>query len=65
MIKKQTPDGKTYWEPQDPNDKGLLAMAEGATFGETIFPSGWKSPKGTQTARGGLLYETEKPPVEH
>lgn len=49
--------GRRYWEPQDPNDIGLLAIAERATFGETIFPSGWKSPPGQQIALGGVLYE--------
>lgn len=57
MIEKKTESGETYWEPQDPNDAGLLRMAEGSTFGETIFPSGWRSPKGVQVARGGKLYK--------
>lgn len=58
MIEKQTPQGQRFWEPQDPNDEALLKMAEGATFGETTFPSGWKSPVGKQVAKGGLLYES-------
>ena len=57
MKELKTPQGQRYWEPVDANDRALLAMAEGATFGKTTFPSGWTSPAGKQTARGGDLYE--------
>lgn len=49
--------GRRYWEPENPHDKSLLMMAERATFGETTFPSGWKSPPGKQVALSGVLYE--------
>ncbi|AUQ49967.1 hypothetical protein PhaeoP83_01693 [Phaeobacter inhibens] len=61
MIEKHTPQGQRYWEPEDRNDVALLKMAEGATFGETTFPSGWTSPAGTQVAKDGLLYESNQP----
>ena len=35
-----------FWEPEDENDAAFLAMAEGAIFGNTTFPSGWTSPAG-------------------
>lgn len=57
MIEKRTEQGVRYWAPSNPQDAALLKMAEGATFGQTTFPSGWTSPDGKQVAKGGLLYE--------
>jgi len=56
MIEKLK-DGVRVWEPTHPQDIALLQRAEGSLFGETTFPSGWKSPAGTQTARNGVLVE--------
>ncbi|MBY0559850.1 hypothetical protein [Hyphomicrobium sp.] len=64
MIEGVTRKGLRFWTPVDTNDAGLLQIAEGATFGETIFPSGWKSPPGTQIARRGKLYEVETDTTE-
>lgn len=63
MIEKTTPDGTRYWQPSDASDAALLSAADGATFGGTTFPSGWRSPDGKQVARGGLLYEEKSPPT--
>lgn len=57
MLEQKTPQGIRYWTPQSPNDAALLKVAEGATFVDTTFPSGWISPAGQYVAKGGLLYE--------
>ncbi len=58
MIERTNPKGEKYWEPTDPNDAALLQITEGSTFVETVFPSGWKSPKEEHIARNGVLVET-------
>lgn len=57
MIEEKTKDGLRVWTPVDKQDEALLRMAEGGKFGETTFPSGWKSPPGLQIASRGKLYE--------
>lgn len=59
MREDLTTDGLRIWTPIDPNDKALLRISEGATFGGTTFPSGWVSPPGKQVARNGKLHEVK------
>jgi hypothetical protein len=56
-MREEMKKGVKTWIPEDPNDKAFLAMAEGATFGETTFPSGWTSPPGKQICRNGILVD--------
>ena len=58
MTEEKLSNGLRVWTPTDPQDTAFLKMAAGATFGETTFPSGWRSPPGRQVARKGKLYET-------
>lgn len=50
--------GGECWEPTDQNDIGFLLCAEGATFRNTVFPSGWKSPDKDLVCRNGKLYNS-------
>ena len=59
MIEGVNKDGVRCWTPKDANDSALLRAAEGVTFGGTTFPSGWRSPKGKQTAQSGVLVEVQ------
>lgn len=56
-MREEIRNGVRTWIPEDPNDKALLAAAEGATFGSTTFPSGWRSPEGQQVCRNGVLVD--------
>lgn len=50
-------NGVKTWTPNDERDKALLSVAEGAMFGQTTFPSGWKSPPGKQICKNGILVD--------
>jgi hypothetical protein len=56
-MKENTINGVKTWTPTDPSDKALLVVAEGATFSNTTFPSGWTSPAGKQVCQGGILVD--------
>lgn len=42
--------------PEDSRDVEMLLELEGAFFGSTTFPSGWKCPPGVFLAKGGKLW---------
>ena len=56
-MREEMKEGVRVWIPVDDNDKAFLRIAEGATFNETTFPSGWKSPPRDVVCQGGILVD--------